>query len=126
MGSSAQSSSAGPQRHGAEKQRANVFKRQSSQEWGGKQISSHIPFSARMTTQWSTARLGKGEKGHFNKSREGKHGRRWTCVRCQQIINLLANEKKKITTGSWESSYNETEVILNALIVKVNSISACC
>lgn len=88
------------------------------QEWGGKQISSCIRFSARVTRQRSTAGLGKGEKGHFNQSHGGKHRRCWTSVKCQQVINLLANgKKKKITTGSWESRYNETATILDALII---------
>lgn len=81
------------------------------QEWGGKKISSHIRFSARVTRQRSTAGLGKGEKGHFNQSHGGKHRRYWTSVKCQQVINLLANGGKKITAGSLESSHNETAMI---------------
>lgn len=34
-------------------------------------------------------------------------------VKCQQVINLLANGGKKPTAGSWESSYRETTMIMD-------------
>lgn len=60
---------------------------------------------------------GMGEKGYFNQSHGGKHRRCRTSVNHQQVINLLANGGKKPTAGSWESSYSETTMIMDALLV---------
>lgn len=38
-------------------------------------------------------------------------------VKYQQVINLLANGGKNPTTGFWESSYDKTTVIMDALII---------
>lgn len=61
---------------------------------------------------------GKGEWGkrgilisHMEGNIEGAES-----VKCQQVINLLANGGKKPTAGSWESSYRETTMIMDALL----------
>lgn len=58
---------------------------------------------------------GKGEWGkrgilisHMEGNIEGAES-----VKCQQVINLLANGGKKPTAGSWESSYRETTMIMD-------------